>query len=128
MRGNPTLKGAVLGEMWPTPTVQDAHNDGSASQVGRNSPPLNAAVKMVPTPRATRGGSATETVRMWRTPQANEGTAGGSMPARSPAGGHSVYLRDQIREQDGGQLNPMWVEWLMGFPIGWTDLGASETP
>ena len=22
----------------------------------------------------------------------------------------------------GGQLNPTWVEWLMGFPIGWTDL------
>lgn len=27
-----------------------------------------------------------------------------------------------------GQLNPPWVEWLMGFPIGWTDLGDSETP
>ena len=22
----------------------------------------------------------------------------------------------------GGSLNPPWVEWLMGFPIGWTDL------
>ena len=21
-----------------------------------------------------------------------------------------------------GYLNPMWAEWLMGFPIGWTDL------
>ena len=28
----------------------------------------------------------------------------------------------------GGQLNPAWVEWLMGFPPGWTDLGASGTP
>lgn len=28
----------------------------------------------------------------------------------------------------GGQLNPQWVEWLMGFPIGWTDLEHSETP
>jgi hypothetical protein len=27
-----------------------------------------------------------------------------------------------------GQLNPTWVEWLMGYPIGWTDLNASETP
>jgi len=27
----------------------------------------------------------------------------------------------------GGQLNPMWVEWLMGWPIGWTDLKPLET-
>ena len=24
----------------------------------------------------------------------------------------------------GGQLNPVWVEWLMGFPSGWTDLNS----
>jgi DNA (cytosine-5)-methyltransferase 1 len=28
----------------------------------------------------------------------------------------------------GGKLNPTWVEWLMGFPIGWTSLEDSETP
>jgi hypothetical protein len=22
----------------------------------------------------------------------------------------------------GGQLNPTWVEWLMAWPLGWTDL------
>lgn len=26
-----------------------------------------------------------------------------------------------------GRLNPNWVEWLMGFPIGWTELDVSET-
>jgi len=25
-------------------------------------------------------------------------------------------------EQTPGQLNPTWVEALMGFPLGWTDL------
>lgn len=25
-----------------------------------------------------------------------------------------------------GQLNPQWVEWLMGWPLGWTDLGVLE--
>ena len=26
-----------------------------------------------------------------------------------------------------GRLNPNWIEWLMGFPIGWTELEHSET-
>ena len=33
-------------------------------------------------------------------------------------------LGDAVMEMDGGQLNPEWVEWLMGFPIGWTDLNS----
>lgn len=31
----------------------------------------------------------------------------------------------------GGHLNPMWVEWLMGFPLEWTDLkplGMHKSP
>lgn len=28
----------------------------------------------------------------------------------------------------GGSLNPTWVEWLMGFPEGWTALEPSEMP
>jgi hypothetical protein len=30
--------------------------------------------------------------------------------------------------EGGGTLNPMWVEWLMGFPAEWTALKDSETP
>lgn len=37
---------------------------------------------------------------------------------------HSLSLADKV----GGQLNPAWVEWLMGFPIGHTDLSNLETP
>jgi len=32
---------------------------------------------------------------------------------------HSPNLNDVAAP--GGQLNPPWVEWLMGWPIGWTD-------
>jgi hypothetical protein len=46
----------------------------------------------------------------------------GSRKHRYSQGG--LALSDSV----GGQLNPPWVEWLMGFPIGWTDLGPSETP
>ena len=31
---------------------------------------------------------------------------------------------NNLNDQIGGQLNPTWVEWLMGFPQGWTDLNA----
>ena len=27
-----------------------------------------------------------------------------------------------------GTLNPRWVEWLQGYPDGWTDLSSLETP
>ncbi len=31
-----------------------------------------------------------------------------------------------LGEVVGGALNPNWVEWLMGWPIGWTDLKPLE--
>ncbi|MFT4446330.1 hypothetical protein ACMXZI_02790 [Bacillus subtilis] len=34
--------------------------------------------------------------------------------------GNTVSSLEGIRV--GGQLNPTWVEWLMGFPTGWTEL------
>lgn len=32
--------------------------------------------------------------------------------------------RKSMRAGNGGQLNPDWVEWLMGWPIGWTSMKA----
>jgi len=29
-----------------------------------------------------------------------------------------------IENKGSGHLNPDWVEWLMGVPTGWTDLGS----
>ena len=71
-RSNTGLSLAIAAAMYPTPTVQDASNNGGPSQYHRNSLPLNAVL--------------------------------------------------------GGSLNPTWVEWLMGFPLGWTALDASATP
>ena len=52
------------------------------------------------------------------TPQARDYRTGSISRWNDP--NRSRNLNDQI----GGQLNPTWVEWLMGFPIGWTDLDA----
>ena len=32
-----------------------------------------------------------------------------------------------LSEQIGGTLNPTWVEWLMGWPLEWSDLKPLET-
>ena len=38
------------------------------------------------------------------------------------------HTENQLKDSpNSGQLNPTWVEWLMGYPIGWTDLSNSET-
>lgn len=42
--------------------------------------------------------------------------------------GHGTYLNVEVSEAEQaagrrpGKLNPTWVEWLMGFPLGWTEL------
>ena len=39
------------------------------------------------------------------------------------------YLNATVQqvEQTTGSLNPTWVEWLMGLPLGWTDLDSWAT-
>ena len=51
--------------------------------------------------------SPAEFVQMWPTP--------------------TTHLAKEGRPHSSGYLNPDWVEWLMGVPTGWTDLGSWET-
>jgi hypothetical protein len=63
--------------------------------------------------------------RMWRTPSAmvtEPKSTVVKLTGRKPTD-PQVGLADQV----GGKLNPTWVEWLMGWPIGWTDLKLSAT-
>jgi hypothetical protein len=39
--------------------------------------------------------------------------------------GLATYVKNVLAE---GALNPAWVEWLMGFPAGWTVPGGSMSP
>jgi hypothetical protein len=36
-------------------------------------------------------------------------------------------IAEEMGMDGRGSLNPMWVEWLMGWPLGWTDLKPLET-
>ena len=52
---------------------------------------------------------------MFHTPLARDHKSGKSSPET-----HAKNSRP-LSEFIGGHLNPNWVEWLMGWPIGWTD-------
>ena len=38
-----------------------------------------------------------------------------------------VLSNPEVTGVHGGQLNPTWVEWLMGWPLEWTDLKPLAT-
>ena len=134
----PTLGAMARFDLWPTPQAHDCH-PGNPARVGRfgtkhGGRNLNDEVAMWPTPLATdgknggpnqRGGKGdlrlASAVHQFATPQSRDHRTG--QPHRFENPDRTKNLNDQI----GGQLNPPWVEWLMGWPIGWTDLKPLET-
>ena len=119
----PNLETVVGQRLWPTPTSQEAGiienlvtKDGAPAKPGERAynpktgkytqVTLNRAVQMWPTPTGEK----------FATPQSRDFRTGSQERYDDPA--RTKNLNDQI----GGQLNPDWVEWLMGWPIGWTDL------
>jgi len=94
------LESVISRKLWPTPRTGKTTDENEATWTKRqragkvSTPPLTLAVKM------------------WGTPNAHPRN-------QSPRQvDHGVQLANQV----GGQLNPDWVEWLMGWPIGWTSL------
>ena len=63
------------------------------------------------------------------TPQASDHRDRGNMSnpsvQRRVAIGKQISLSQSVHPTSG-QLNPTWVEWLMGWPQGWTDLKPLE--
>ena len=103
---NMQVKAAARG-LWPTPRANDAKKGGDFDATNpRNG--LPAAVKMWPTPNCMDAMG----------PRSKEALS------RAKLKGGCSNLKDVV----GGHMNPTWVEWLMGFPLGWTDCGGSATP
>ena len=63
--------------------------------------------------------------KLWPTPDTQNHRDGSKLRKDNNldrGGTHGVSLHHAVYHENGGSLNPTWVEWLMGFPIGWTDL------
>jgi len=91
---------------WPTPTCMQGAMRAETNWQERNSASLASAAKY------------------WNTPMARDYKGHTNNPKNR---GFAGTLPDQVKEiEGGGQLNPEWVEWLMGWPVGWTDLKPLE--
>jgi hypothetical protein len=93
---------------------------------------LNESLATLPRSGMTRNGL------LWELPMlgqiTSETESGLLLPTptchNAKEGAHpSEYNRNTptLATHAGGQLNPTWVEWLMGWPLGWTDLKPLET-
>lgn len=137
----------------PTPTVREDGRRGAPStetaakrwEAGRRN--LDDALALLPTPSAcsygtNRGGAAGRTgaarpsletlARTLPTPTASDSRGSGAAGYSTSSGRHSgTTLSDAIcgaaSAGRSGRLNPRFVEWMMGLPIGWTDCTASVT-
>jgi hypothetical protein len=133
--------------LWPTPTVCGNYNRKGASKTSGDG--LATAVAMFPTPSASH--CETRPAATWNT-ASQSGRSLGAMARHSmwptpcatdhKGSGKTGEMRDRLdyaierggtksRQYEqpawtGGQLNPTWVEWLMGWPLGWTDLKPLE--
>lgn len=97
------IRNPLTRKRWPTPRVSMANGPSQAEvEAGNPKRRLETEVACFPTPTAS--------------------------PWRSGNGRRDNGHTPQLPERIGGQLNPTWVEWLMGFPLGWTACDASETP
>jgi hypothetical protein len=118
--------------LWPTPDVRGFTNDGLLEMLAKMASSREEWSQMA----FRKGASAKQ--RLWPTPDASAFGAVDvqKMLARRErikataknGNGFGLTIGQAIAVSDGGPLNPEWVEWLMGFPAGWSALELSEMP
>tara|TARA_R100000234_G_scaffold116259_1_gene93106 strand:- start:361 stop:1377 length:1017 start_codon:yes stop_codon:yes gene_type:complete len=110
-------------QMWPTP---DANMGARGTQ--ENWTKIRPSGQLA---QYTLNQAVRDSVKMWPTPTATEARQGYQDRTRGKKGTQKSLSTEVIdnlggRQKTGGQLNPTWVEWLMGWPLGWTDLKELE--
>ncbi len=101
--------------LWPTPLAGDAKNTRNSTANRCKMPPTGVHGGDTLVDRVTK--FPTPMARDWKSSNAGPGTLRRN----------SRPLNEVAARGRGGQLNPTWVEWLMGWPIGWTDLKPLAT-
>jgi len=118
--------------LWPTPSQRD-YKGGSGTIKEKDGKYYRQSDKT-----GTKYGVRLDALieyqhrKMYPTPAAHEGRLGYQRRDTGKKGTQksltTIVIDDEGgREKTTGQLNPTWVEWLMGYPSGWTDLNHSET-
>ena len=109
---------------WPTPCTRDYKGINAPEGLTRK----DGKSRMDQLPNAVAYGG-TQTPQKWPTPLAmdNKADCPGERRRDSPHMETEVKVRAGIPVEKKAQLNPSWVEWLMGWPIEWTDLKPLET-
>ena len=113
-----SLESMAKHDLWPTPTVQDS-NKATKKLRDNHQNNLTAVVfnQQLPTPTARdwKGGYTEKSL----TRKDGKSRRFDALPNAAIGGvGTDIVV---------GHLNPTWVEWLMGVPTEWTDLGSWET-
>lgn len=110
----------MAARLWPTPTSSDSTGGPGGKRGGGNN--LRTEVRLWPTPIA-RDWKGPTGKSNWNSVPDDRDRGNLSTPAiqRRAAKGKQLNL-SMVVSKESGQLNPQWVEWLMGFPTGWTDL------
>lgn len=112
--------------LWPTPEASDGKRGPHREVGGKRDSGAKRAISLVTAVSAAERG-------LWPTPRASWNENRTRKPAPSHGKTHGRLLAGEANRAEieagrpTGILNPSWVEWLMGFPLGWTDLAADET-
>ena len=107
--GSNSRKSAIAKGTWPTPTSMDSIIRSKESWE-----------KAQFRPRQGKNLIKLGDIQYWPTPTAHNAkktNAPSELNRNTPT----------LAAQAGGSLNPTWVEWLMGWPLGWTDLKPLAT-
>jgi len=111
--------------LFPTPTAPRKHdNDNTAGRCYSRERKDLANVAIAELRMAARDNYIPQ---MWPTPMSRDYKDCGDSIINGMIPVNGLLGRVVGPSRESGSLNPTWVEWLMGFPIGWTDLDASVT-